>query len=340
MSDGLRAVGSLLCAGTLSLLLVPLAARVAARTGFLDHPVDYKKHARSTPYLGGVAVILAFTVAAALFGEALGAFLWVTLAALGLMVLGAVDDRVGLGPGVRSLAHVAAALVLWADGIRWEVTGVVALDLAVTVVWVVGLANAFNLLDNIDGSTGTVASASAAGIGALALLNGAGAVAGLCFALTGACLGFLRFNLARPSRIFLGDAGSVPIGFLLAAMTMIVPISIGSGEALLAMVPFVGVAIFDTTLVVVSRVRLGRSVLSGGRDHFTHRMLPLLGSPQAVALTLALIQGGLGLVAILLEGTSARVVDVAAAIYVVGAILMLALMERAPIFRPSLETPS
>jgi UDP-GlcNAc:undecaprenyl-phosphate GlcNAc-1-phosphate transferase len=339
-SDGLHAVGALVCAGGLSLILVPVAARVAARTGFLDRPADYKKHASPTPYLGGVAVLVAFTLAAAIFGGAFGPLLWVTLPALGLMVLGAVDDRIGLGPGIRFLAHVGAALILWADGIRWEVTGIAALDLAITIVWVVGLANAFNLLDNIDGSTGTVAAVSAAGIGVLALINDAGIVAGFCFALTGACLGFLRFNLARPSRIFLGDAGSVPIGFLLAAMTMIVPLGIGSGESLLAVVPFVGVAIFDTALVVVSRTRLGKPILSGGRDHFTHRMLLLFGSPQAVALVLVLIQGSLCLLAIMLQQSPSSVIDAVAAFYVVGAIVALALIERAPVFRPALETPN
>ena len=289
MSDAARLTLGFAAAAALVLVLTPLAIRVAVRTAFLDHPAGYKMHARSTPYLGGVAVIAGFCTVAAL-GESFDGLPVILLAALALTALGTVDDRVGLGIPLRLAIQAIAALVLWVDDVHWSFTGVEALDLAVSVVWVVGVANAFNLLDNIDGAAASTATASAAGIAGLALVGDSVPAAAVAFALSGACLGFLPYNLASPSRIFLGDGGSLPIGCLLAALAMVAPVDSGV-VGLLAVVPIVGVAVFDTTLVIVSRRRRGAPVLQGGRDHSTHLLLPRLGSARRVSGALFLAQG-------------------------------------------------
>ena len=115
------------------------------------------------------------------------------------------------------LAEFAAAFALWQADLGWLLFDESVLNLALTTLWVVGLVNAFNLMDNLDGAAGTVGGVSAAGVGVLAATQGETAIAAMAFALAGACAGFLRFNLARPSRVFLGDGGSMPMGFLLAA---------------------------------------------------------------------------------------------------------------------------
>jgi len=270
-----------------TLLLTPLAIRLAQLTGFYDHPVGYKGHVAPTAYLGGTAVIGAFLLAAAIFGSGASAFVPIAIGAAVLLGVGTIDDRYGLGPLTRLAIEVAAAAVLYAAGIGWTLFAGDALNLVFTVVFVVGVVNAFNLMDNMDGATGTVAGVSGAGLGVLAAAQGSPEMAAIGFALSGACLGFLRFNLASPSRIFLGDGGSMPIGFVVAALIMAMPGTRHLGWAFVPVaVVLVGLPALDTTLVVVSRLRRGAGVFTGGRDHLTHRLRIKLGSARRVAAVL------------------------------------------------------
>jgi UDP-GlcNAc:undecaprenyl-phosphate GlcNAc-1-phosphate transferase len=339
MGDEVRLAGALVVGVLITGLATPSIRRLAIRTNFYDHPAGYKQHAGPTPYLGGAAVMAGFLVAAILFGRALTDFGTAILCASGLFLIGTIDDRVGLGIGVRLLGQVAAALTLWLAGATWGI-GSDAADLAVTLFWIIGVTNAFNLMDNIDGASAAVGAAAALGIGVLAASEGGIAVAALSFGLAGACAGFLPHNLARPSRIFLGDGGSTPIGFLLAAAVMACPHEPSGWTALLASAPLVGLVIFDTTLVVVSRFRRGARVFSGGRDHLTHRLLGLLRSERSVALVLATAQGSLGLVAIALDGMDEQWIAAIAAGYLVGGAIAIAALEGFPLGRIAQERPT
>ena len=281
-----------------ALAATPLAIRVAIRTGFYDRPRGYREHATATPFLGGAAVLMAFLIAAISVGGA--ARSWVLLVCGVVMwAVGTLDDRYAVTPQWRLLAEATAAGALFASGFGWKVAGSAPLDLILTVLWTVGLVNAFNLMDNLDGACGTVGCASALGLGVLAALHGEPVQAGMAFGLAAACAGFLRSNLARPAKIFLGDGGSMTVGFLIAALGMAIarPLRI-SGSGFLTIAPIAGVVILDTTLVCVSRTRRGVSLPTGGRDHLTHRLLARLGSPRAVAAALALLQGSLAALAI------------------------------------------
>jgi UDP-GlcNAc:undecaprenyl-phosphate GlcNAc-1-phosphate transferase len=176
-------------------------------------------------------------------------------------------------------------------------------------------------MDNMDGAASTVAAVSAAGAAALAIILDDVALAVILLAVSAACVAFLRFNLARPARIFLGDGGSMPIGFLIAAAVMAMPAHSNLGwSGLFLVAPLVGLPILDTALVVISRRRGGRPVLSGGRDHLTHRLRARLGSARLVALCLASAQAVLCLIALpLSEAGTAPVVVLAAAYVVAGA---------------------
>jgi UDP-GlcNAc:undecaprenyl-phosphate GlcNAc-1-phosphate transferase len=327
------------CAGALA--GVPIAARVARRTGFLDKPVGYKQHGRPTPYLGGAAVVLAFIVTAVALGDGLGRFAPVVLGAAGLWVIGTIDDRVNLSPWLRIGATVAAAGGLWLGSLGWNVFGSTELDLALTVLWVLGLVNGFNLMDNLDGASGCVAAAASAGIGAFALVHGDAQLAALAFALLGACIGFLRYNLARPARIFLGDGGSMPIGFIVAATACAAPsvTDLGAG-AVLAAALLVGLVILDTTLVVISRRRRGVTLLTGGRDHLTHRLLGVLGSAQRVAGALVAVQLSLCAIALSAAGMGKlAVLWIAAAVAIMGIAAIAALESRMDRLEPELALP-
>jgi UDP-GlcNAc:undecaprenyl-phosphate/decaprenyl-phosphate GlcNAc-1-phosphate transferase len=297
MSPEVRSAAIFAVAAIVAWLVSPLAIRLAVRAGLLDVPVGYKGHKQATPYLGGAAIVFGIAVAGLLLmGPSPG--IWenhgwaVVTAALVLWAVGTADDRVNLPVGPRVAVEVVLAVALYYLGHGWQIFHIGALNLALTIVWVVGVVNAFNLMDNMDGAAASVAAVSALGAGGLALIAGNYAWAPLCFATAGACAGFLPYNLARPARIFMGDGGSLSVGLIVAALTMSVVRAgypFGSTGVVVAAL-LVALVILDTTLVTYSRTRGGRPVFSGGQDHLTHRVVDRLGSPRAVAGTLAITQ--------------------------------------------------
>lgn len=296
MSPELRSAAIFVAAALVVSMVTPLAIRLAVGLRLLDVPTGYKGHRKATPCLGGAAILMGIVIAAlALSGPAPGLWLnhgWAVVAcALVLFVVGTVDDRVNLPVAPRLAVEIALAVALYYLGHGWQIFHVGALDLALTILWVVAVVNAFNLMDNMDGAAATAAGVSAIGAGTLALLSGKTAWAPLSFAVAGACAGFLPYNLARPARIFMGDGGSLPLGLMVAALTMSVVRSdyLGPSGVVVAAL-LVGLVILDTTLVTYSRTRGGRPVFSGGRDHLTHRTVERLGSPGAVAGALAISQ--------------------------------------------------
>lgn len=338
LSEPVRVLGAIAVSFLVTSAVVPYVRRLAIRTSFYDEPVGYKEHPAPTPYLGGVAVMAGFSVAAIAFGSALDEYAALFLCALALCAVGTIDDRVGLGVLPRLGAQVAVAVVIWSTDLGWNFLGDAG-DLALTTFWIVGLINAFNLMDNLDGATGTVAAISAAGVGVLALIESQPLLAALSFSVSGACAAFLRANLAKPSRIFLGDGGSMAIGLLIAvAVTALPERSLGL-EDLFALVPIVGLVVLDTTLVVISRTRRGAPILSGGRDHLTHRLLRWAGSPQAVALILAVSQALLCGLAVALHDVGESVIGIVAASYVAIGLTVIAALEL-PAVRASRSEPA
>lgn len=299
MNAELSAIVGFGAAGAVTLAATPLAIAIARRTDFYDRPREYRKHAAPTPFLGGLAVIAGFLVAAVAVGGVSGKHVLLGCA-LGMWLLGTLDDRFAVPPRWRLLAEVlAAGALVWA-GLGWHTPLGHVIDFVLTVVWIAGIINAFNLMDNLDGACGTVGCVCALGIGTLAAIHGQAAIAGLSFALAGGCAGFLPFNLARPSRIFLGDGGSMLIGFLVAALSLALARNMRFGDAdILAVAILAGLPILDTALVSVSRLRRGVTLVTGGRDHLTHRLLLVLHSPRAVALALAGAQAALCALAII-----------------------------------------
>jgi UDP-GlcNAc:undecaprenyl-phosphate GlcNAc-1-phosphate transferase len=313
----------------------PLAIAVARRTDFYDRPRGYRKHGAPTPFLGGAAVLLAIVVAALVVG-AVSHRLWILLACAGpLWALGTLDDRYAVAPLWRLLAEVAAALALYAGGLGWELGRADGVQVALTVIWVVGLVNAFNLMDNLDGACASVACACGIGIGALALIRSQTDMAALAFAVSGACACFLRYNLSRPARIFLGDGGSMPLGFLVAGLSMALSRHLYfDSTSLLASALLIALPILDTTLVMVSRVRRGVPIHTGGRDHLTHRLLARLGSARNVAACLALVQLGLCGAAIAGELIGGGALWPIAGAAVAGGLAVMAMLDSAA-WRPT-----
>jgi hypothetical protein len=180
--------------------------------------------------------------------------------------------------------------------------------------------NAFNLFDNMDGAAATMAVVVCAGAALIGVVRGEVWLASGATALCGACLGFLPRNVSTPARIFLGDGGSMPVGFAAAVFVMVAAgTTTVAWRSLLVALLLVAVPALDTTLVIVSRRRRGVSVLSGGRDHLTHRTLRYVRSTRAVALTLGVAQAALSLLAVLTSRGNSTLLVVGASLYVLGA---------------------
>ena len=267
--------------------LTPIAMRVAVRTGVMDLPGGHKGHGSPVPYLGGVAIVVAFagsvTAAAAIRPphSGLDELVVVLVVAVGLAVVGLLDDLRDLSPLVRLVLEVAAGLVVWQVDAGVRLTGVDWLDAVVTVFWVVGVTNAFNLLDNMDGLAAGLAGLACGGYFVIAVTNGQYLVAGLSVGLAGCALGFLRHNF-HPARIYMGDGGALFLGFLVAYLG--IKLRFDGSRSVTFLVPVIvcSVAILDTTLVTISRLATGRSPFEGGRDHVSHRLVKL-GLPVRVA---------------------------------------------------------
>jgi UDP-GlcNAc:undecaprenyl-phosphate GlcNAc-1-phosphate transferase len=258
----------------LGLLLTEPLRRLALRRGITDRPSVHKAHTRATPYLGGIAVAVATLAAgsgAALAGGVFDRALGVILGSAAIMcVLGLIDDLRPLSPALRLGVEVSGAAVVVLEGGHPTVFGGL-LDVVLAVVWIVFMTNAFNLLDNMDGAASSLCAVIGGFVCLTALTGGPGGLGVAMAALAGACLGFL-FHNKPPARIFLGDSGSLFLGFALAsAMMMLHADAVGlSGPVSLLLITLVPT--LDTTLVMLSRFRESRPLLQGGTDHIAHRL--------------------------------------------------------------------
>ena len=259
-----------------SLVLTPIFIRVARLTGYLDHPDPRKSHSEPTPLLGGVAVagalLLAPILARAFFAVPIvlprpGFFAGAALS----LALGLLDDRRPMPPLGKLAGQLAAALclVLWGPRVDWILGNPVALVGA--IIGVTALLNAINFLDAMDGIVGAVVPITAAGFVAIGILYGAPVDLVLAWGLVGAGAGFLVYN-APPARIFLGDAGSHLLGFMLAALALQSLQGTPTLPHLSAVALLLAYPLFDVIFVILDRVAGGRAIYVGGVDHTTHRL--------------------------------------------------------------------
>ena len=343
--------------------LVPVAARLAARFGIVDLPSHRKVHSTPTPRLGGVAIFLPFTLvilAGYLLLPALLATPWahrlfpesahmlreayrvegklLALLAGGALVfaVGVLDDVLqGRFPfWAKLIGQTLAALVLITAGVRTAFMPGEALDVVVTLFWLVGITNAFNLIDNMDGICAGVALVACGVLLVNAHFLGEFFVSLVLVSLMGALAGFLRSNY-HPASMFLGDCGSLFIGYVLASLTLLERyISTASNSLFPVLMPVLVLAlpIMDTTTVVVIRLREGRPIYQGDKRHLTHRLGELGFGPRAVALYAYLVTACLGLGSLLLVNATLR--DTAIILLwsagLVASILLLMFVPRRP----------
>jgi UDP-GlcNAc:undecaprenyl-phosphate GlcNAc-1-phosphate transferase len=299
----------LVFAGALVLAIgaTPVARHLAPRVGMIDEPEARKVHQRPVPRLGGAAILLAVVAAGLVLGERykFDQFGSIIVGATGVSFMGLIDDRWGLRPMIKLVGQVLAALLLYASGVVVGTFHQPALNLIVTVFWVVFITNAINLLDNMDGLAGGISAIAAAHFALMCSFSGQYLVGALAVAVLGACLGFLFYNL-NPANIFMGDSGSLFLGFVLAATG--IKLSFPENVTFVTwMVPVLvmGLPVFDTTLVVLSRLRRGLNPLTTpGRDHVSHRLVAAGMRQREAVLTLYVASFVLGLLAIFVTRAS------------------------------------
>ena len=273
--------------------VTPIMRQLAPRLGLVDQPSSRKLHVSPTPLMGGVAMYGGIILVLLVFQEnfRVDQLASILIGATWMSFLGVWDDRWGITPLLKLAGQIAGALFLVLTGIQVDFLPYQALDVLVTVVWVVGITNAVNLLDNMDGLSGGIVATAAAYFLLMAIMSGQYLVGALAAALLGGCLGFLIYNF-NPASIFMGDTGSLFLGFLLAALA--IKLRFPDNFAVVTwMVPVMalGVPILDTSLVFVSRLRRGKNPLTTpGKDHLSHRLVGI-GLTQKEAVLLAL-RGG------------------------------------------------
>jgi UDP-GlcNAc:undecaprenyl-phosphate GlcNAc-1-phosphate transferase len=285
-----------------------------------------KRQQEPVPYFGGLAIYLAFLMSLAFTFEFRHDILGIILGGTIVVMLGLIDDFGVLTPATKLVGQLLAVFVLIKSGIRIEIAAWPDwLDLVLTIFWMVGLINAFNLLDIMDGLSAGVGAVSALSLLAVALLQGDQTIAVLLSALIGSLLGFLRYNW-RPAKIYMGDTGAMFIGLLLGAMTMIEKYPGDHPLSLLTPVFILGIPIFDTLFVMFIRYRRGLPVFWGSPDHIAIRLRHWgLTVPQVVVISYlaTAAMGGLGLlVMVISEKAALALVGGTAAFFVVAAVLL------------------
>ena len=304
----LAAMGGLVVA----LVATPLAAMLARRCGALDLPGGYKAHERATPLLGGLAVAAATAAGVGFALPEVPAAAWAALGAwlggsLVILIAGVIDDVLGLTPGQKVLWQLTAAggagAILVGLGVRldlflrWPVFPVLVL----TIVWVVAITNAVNLLDNMNGLCAGLGAIGGAALAAANWRSGEVAVAVAAASLAGACAGFLPFNWPR-ARVFLGDTGSMFIGFALAALSVMGVYTPGAAIPVIAVLTplFVLSVPLDSVLVMWIRWRDAHPLWLGDRRHISHRLVRRGMRPATAVAALWCLAAASGLAALLL----------------------------------------
>src|SRR6266550_6189525 len=325
-----------------ALILTPVARVLARRVGAVTQASCDRWQKQPTPLFGGVAIALAMAAGLATATLWVGDGWAVRLAAAGarpllglaasavlMLILGLVDDLVKLRPPVKFLFQILAGVLLLSFGGVLQITSWYVVNVVATLFWFIALTNAFNLLDGLDGIAAGVAAIASFFLGLTFARQGAWVHAALTWSLTGATLGFLRYNF-HPASIFMGDAGSLFLGSVLAGLVASLPTAASTSLVSVLFVPLaiVAVPLLDTTLVTVTRFLAGRPISEGGLDHSTYRLIALGLTESQVAVLLYAFAAVGGLVAIRLTHMDRGLAYVLGTTFLVAMSLLAAYLAR------------
>lgn len=290
-------------------LLTPGIKKFAEIIGAVDEPGNRKVHTRMMPRMGGVAIYLGFTAMMFVFAQPLGMTeIGLLLGCAIIVIAGILDDVFNLSPKIKLGAQVLAASVLVYFGITvnfithpfGDVVFLGIFAVPVTILWIIGITNALNLIDGLDGLASGTALIAAVTMAVVALIEGHFLVAGFALILAAAVLGFLPYNFF-PAKIFLGDSGSMFLGFTLGALAVQ---GMTKGAAFISIfIPIIilGIPIFDTLLAVIRRYRNHRPIFEADKEHLHHRLLDVGLSHKQTVLAIYGVNALLGVSAVTLN---------------------------------------
>jgi len=297
-------------------LLTPLMRKIAIAQGVLDRPNSaHKSHKKPVPYLGGVAIIIGVVLVsylALISSKFTWSNFWLATSILGPAVamglVGLWDDLKSLNPLPRfigqSIAGLIVAIFLVFNENVGNPTGITGLDVAITVLWIVGICNSINFFDNLDGGAAGTVAITAISLTYLAITGDQYFIAALSVVVAGSTLGFLIWN-RTPARIYMGDAGALFLGVLIATLTVrFKPSTNNSISSFAIPVLLLAIPILDTTVAVFSRLRRGVSPFQGGKDHLSHRLVRYGISRKVAAITLWLLSALYGFFAVIVSNAS------------------------------------
>lgn len=304
-------IAAFACAFAITLVTTPFAKWLSVKCDAIDYPKDRGVHKKPMPRMGGVAIVLGFTITVLMVnyfdksmdGRQFAGFL---VGALLIAGLGVVDDMKNLPAKLKFCVQILAALIVIFSGTRiqvvlWPVTAYLQkFSIPITLVWIVGVTNAVNLIDGLDGLAAGVTSIAAMSLMVLCIMTGSTTAVGLTAALAGACLGFLPRNF-NPAEIFMGDTGSTFLGFVLAVTSIL---GVFKGYALLALIVSVlcvGLPVFDTICAMLRRMAKNQPIMQADRGHLHHKLIDHGFSQRQAVLIMYTISLLLGLLAIFIS---------------------------------------
>lgn len=300
-----------LTALVLSLIATPIAIKIAPKIGAVDIPKDTRRmHKEAIPRFGGMAIFIGTTVSMLAFMTFDNRIIGVVIGGILIYVLGVIDDLTDLPAKVKFAGQTMCAIIIYSFNIRIEfVSGIFGdgvsylgnvICFLVTIIWIVGITNTVNLIDGLDGlAAGTSAIASLC-IAYVAYIHGMYLVAGAMLAVAGGALGFLPFNFS-PAKIFMGDGGSLFLGFTIAALSILGPVKGATIIAVIVPLLVMGLPIFDTAFAILRRVINKRPIMEADKGHLHHRLMESGLGQRRTVLMLYGISGIMGVGAVLIS---------------------------------------
>lgn len=298
---------AVLCAALLAYVATPLIRVLAFRLGAVDVPRDNRRmHKTPIPRMGGVAIFLAYTVTTLAFGNFSPALISIWIGGTVLVILGIFDDIFNLNAWFKLLVQIIAALIAVFQGLAIDFINIGGTmyplgwwSIPITVLWIVGLTNAINFIDGLDGLACGISTICSTALFVVTLLMTGGEAALLTAILAGSCLGFLPFN-SHPAKIFMGDAGALFLGYTLSVLSINGVFKTHTVLAFLIPMSIFGLPLFDTVFAVVRRLIHGQSPFHADRGHIHHRLIDMGFGHRRSVLTLYAICGILGIAAVML----------------------------------------
>ncbi|MCE5286542.1 MAG: undecaprenyl/decaprenyl-phosphate alpha-N-acetylglucosaminyl 1-phosphate transferase [Pelosinus sp.] len=311
-----------------SYFITPQVKELAIKVGAMDAPDARKVHTRPIPRMGGLAIYAGFILAVFFSMHITNEIIGLLVGGTVILIVGIIDDLKSLPPKVKLFGQIFAAVVLLFFDIRidWltnpfgDMVYVDYLSIPLTILWVVGLTNTVNLIDGLDGLAAGVSTIASITILLVALQQNFGIVAILTAALAGSSMGFLQHNF-NPAKIFMGDTGSMFLGYMLAAISVLGTVKSAATIALIVPIVALGLPIMDTAFAIVRRYMSGRPIFKPDKGHLHHRLLEMGLTQKQAVLLMYVISGCLGFSAIILTEVNKGIGAVIIAVILIAAFL-------------------